>query len=52
MLSFRLWNIITVEAFLATALVSDQALVTTTIVKPRLNCHSALVLSDRSRKRS
>ena len=36
----------TVEALLATALESDQALVTTTTVKPRLNCHSNSVIKS------
>ena len=36
----------TVKALVTTALVSDQALVTTTIEKPRLNCHSNSVIKS------
>ena len=40
-------NVTTVEDLVATSLVSDQALVnTTTIVKPRFNCHSNSVIES------
>ena len=39
-------NYDTVEALIATTLVSDHALVTTTIVKPCLNCHSNSVIKS------
>ena len=36
----------TVEAPVETTLVSDQGLVTITIVKPRLSCHSNFVIKS------
>ena len=41
----------TVEALLVITLVSDQIRVTTTLVKPRLNCDSKFVMKGCCRKR-